>query len=93
MKHRQDAGSALVLAVFVLALISTIGIALFFSSTNEVKSSQADMRGKQVFYLAEAGLEAGRATLLLANGAGPFSNDLATYAGGDGDLDFDPEAL
>ena len=93
MKNHQDSGSALVMAIFVLALISSIGVALLFSSTTEIRSSQADVRGKQVFYLAEAGLEAGRATLRLANGAGPFSNDLATYAGTNGTFDFDPDAL
>jgi len=93
MKHRQDTGSALVMAVFVLAMLSAMGIALMFMSRTEVRSSQADMRSKQVYYLAEAGMEAGRATLLILNGAGPFSDDLATYAGADGTLDFDPDTL
>ena len=81
------------MAIFMLALLSTMGVALVFLSTTEVKSSRADLRGKQVFYLAEAGLEAGRATLRQLNGAGPFSNDLATYAGSNGTFDFDPDSL
>ncbi len=93
MNHRQETGSALVMAIFVLALLSGMGVALLFLSTNEVKMSQADTRSKQVFYLAEAGMEAGRATLLILNGAGSFSDDLATYAGPDGVLDFDPDAV
>ncbi len=93
MNPRQDTGSALVMAVFVLALLSGMGVALLFLSSNEVKMSQADMRGKQVFYLAEAGMEAGRATLLILNVAGSFSDDLATYAGTNGTLDFDPNTL
>ena len=93
MKHRQDTGSALVMAVFVLALISGMGIALLFMSTTEVRSSHADLRSKQVYYLAEAGMEAGRATLLILNGSGPFSDDLTTYAGVNATLDFDPNAL
>jgi hypothetical protein len=93
MKYRQDTGSALVMAVFVLALLSATGIALMFMSRTEVRASEADMRSKQVYYLAEAGMEAGRATLLILNGAGPFSDDLATYAGVDGALDFDPDSL
>jgi hypothetical protein len=93
MKHRQDTGSALVMAVFVLALISSMGVALLFMSTNEVRSSEADMRSKQVYYLAEAGMEAGRATLLILNGAGSFTDDLTTYAGVNVALDFDPDAL
>ncbi len=93
MNPRQDTGSALIMAVFVLALISSMGVALLFMSTTEVRSSHADLRGKQAYYLAEAGMEAGRATLLILNGAGPFSDDLATYAGTNGILDFDPDAL
>ena len=93
MKHRQDAGSALVVAIFVLALLSSMGVALLFSSTTEVRSSRADMRSKQVYYLAEAGMEAGRATLIILNGAGPFTDDLTTYAGVNATLDFDPTAL
>ncbi len=93
MKHRQDTGSALVMAVFVLALLSGMGVALLFMSTNEVRLSQADMRGKQVYYLAEAGMEAGRATLLILNGAGSFTDDLTTYAGVNTTLDFDPATL
>jgi hypothetical protein len=81
------------MAVFVLALLSSMGVALLFLSGNEVKLSEADVRSKQVFYLAEAGMEAGRATLLILNGAGSFSNDLAIYAGADGILDFDANAL
>ncbi len=93
MNHRRDSGSALVMAIFVLALLSSMGVALLFLSSNEVKMSQADMRSKQVFYLAEAGLEAGRASLLVLNGAGSFSDDLAIYAGTNGTLDFDADAL
>ena len=93
MVDRQDTGSALVMAVFVLALLASMGVALLFMSTTEVKSSQADMRSKQVYYLAEAGMEAGRATLLILNGAGPFTDDLTTYAGVDGALSFDPDTL
>jgi len=93
MMQRGESGSALIMAVFVLALTSALGIALLFSATYEVRSSLADVRGKQVFYLAEAGLEAARATLRQTNGAGPFSDDLAIYAGTNGTFDFDPEAL
>ena len=53
MNHRQDRGSALVMAIFVLALIASMGVSLLFMSTTEVKSSQADVRSKQVYYLAE----------------------------------------
>lgn len=93
MNHRQETGSALVMAIFVLALLSGMGVALLFLSTNEVKMSRADTRSKQVFYLAEAGMEAGRAQLRILNGAASFSDDLATYAGANGVLDFDANAV
>ena len=83
----------MVLAIFVLALLGTIGAALLFLTTNSVKSAQADMRSKQVFYLAEAGLEAGRATLRASNGANPFTNALTTHGGVNGTFDFDPDTL
>lgn len=90
---RKDSGSALVMAVFVLALITSMGMALVFMSTTEVRSSKADSLSKHTYYLAEAGMEAGRATLLILNGTGGFTDDLTTYAGGDGVLDFDPGSL
>ncbi len=91
--NRRENGSAMLVAFFVLALVSGIGIALLFVSTHEVHSSNADVRSKQVFYLAEAGMEAARATLRNTNGAGPFTDDLTTHAGADGVIDFDPDAL
>ncbi len=93
MNHRQDTGSAMIMAVFVLVLLTGMGTTLLFMTQSELQMSQANLRSKQVFYLAEAGMEAGRATLLELNGAGSFSDDLATYAGADGILDFDPDAL
>ncbi len=92
-RTRSDSGSALVAAIFVLALLGAMGAALLFLSTSEVRSSNSDVRSKRVFYLAEAGLEAGRATLRNVNGAGPFTDDLTLHAGADGNLDFDPASV
>ena len=56
--------------------------------------SQSSLRLKKAFYLAEAGIEDGRTTLFLANGEGPFSDDLETAAGGaTSPIDFDLDGL
>jgi hypothetical protein len=91
----HDRGSALVLAVFVLVLLTAMGTALLFLSQNEAKMGQASLRVKSAFYLAEAAIEDGRTTLFATNGLDPFDDDLEDAAGGDpGDtIDFDPEAI
>lgn len=89
----SDRGSALVLAVFALALLTGMGAALFCLGQHEARMSQAGLRAKKAFYLAEAGLEDGRRTLFAANGGGSFGDDLAAAAGLDDRLDFDPAAL
>ena len=77
-----ERGSAMVLAVFVLVLVSSMGISLLFLTHNEVRMGQAGLHAKQAFYLAEAGQEDGRTTLFAANGNDDFSDDLAACAGG-----------
>ena len=65
---RNDRGSALVMAVFVLALLTGMGTALLFLSQHEAKMSQVNLRAKKAFFVAEAGLENGRVTLFNVNG-------------------------
>lgn len=89
----MERGSALVLAVFVLTLLTGMGTALLFMSQNEMKMSRANLRTKQAFYLAEAGLEHGRMKLFAKNGKGPFGDDLIAAAGVDTRLNFDPETV
>ena len=86
-------GSALVLAIFVLVLLTSMGTALLFLSQSEVKMSQADVRTKVAFYLAEAGLEDARQTLWNRNRNEPFDDDLKWYGGMDEDIEFDFDAL
>jgi len=94
MRKNQD-GSALVLAVFVLALLTAMGVALLFLSQNEVKMGEASIRPKKAFYHAEAGLEHARQALWLLNDAQNFDNDLITATGGvaTDPIDFDPETI
>lgn len=88
----DERGSALILAVFVLALVAGMGLSLLFVVQTDQKMAQADLFSKKAFYLAEAGEELGRASLFEAY-ADDMGGALTAYAGSDGVLDFDPTAL
>ena len=83
---RRNAGSALLMAVFVLFLVSSMGVALLFTSSTEVKMSQAGLRTKEAFFLAEAAVEDARTDLWLVNDADTFDDDLIAAAS-DGTMD------
>jgi hypothetical protein len=94
----RERGSVLVMAMFVLLLLTSMGMSLLFLSENEIKMSLASANEKKVFYLAEAGQEDGRASLFNTNGADDFSDDLADGLGGgaagpNGVIDFDPDNI
>ena len=88
-------GSALVMAIFVLVLLTGMGAALLFLSQNEGKMSQSSLRAKKAFYLAESAIEDGRRTLFITNGENPFDDDLEDAAGGDPSdvIEFDPDDI
>lgn len=96
-RRNLDQGSALVMAIFVLALLSTMGIALMFLSGTEVKMSQASLSAKQVYYLSEGGLEDGRTMIYEINKTSPdpqdLTEELTKVAGSNGVLDFNPANL
>lgn len=81
-RRRNDRGSALVIAVFVLALLTGMALALVFMGENELRLSRADLRGKQTFYVAEAGIEHARLALFNVNGKDEFDEELLAAAGG-----------
>ena len=85
-------GSALVMAIFVLVLLTGMGAALLFTSQNEGKMSRTSLRVKEAFYFAESAIEDGRRTLFITNGENPFDDDLEDAAGGlpSDIIDFDP---
>jgi hypothetical protein len=89
----NERGSALLLAVFLLAILTGMGVALHYQSQSELFMSSADRQAKQTYYLAEAGIEAGRQQLLNTNGGGSLDDDLTGAAGTNGVLDFDPDAI
>lgn len=90
---RDSRGSALVMAMFVMVLLTGMGIALLALTRTEARMGQATTRTKKTFYLAEAGLEDGRMTLFLGNGTDDFTADLQAAANGDPTLDFDIDNL
>lgn len=93
----ESRGSALVMAIFVLVLVTSMGVALLTLSQFEQRMVQADKRGKVAFFLAEAGLEHGREALYLADAAsasvGALDDELAHHAGPNGLIDFDPDTV
>ena len=81
--HRgNESGSALILAIFVLVVLTSMGVALLFLSQSEVKMTRTDIRSKQAFYIAEAGLEDARIALFHTNGREEFDDDLLLASGG-----------
>jgi hypothetical protein len=90
---QRQKGSALVLAVFVVFLLSAMGVALLFLSVNELKMNKASLNAKKAFYLAESGLEDGRTLLYNLNGSDSLVDELTTAAGPNNVIDFDPTQL
>jgi hypothetical protein len=93
-EHTQN-GSALVMAVFILALLTAMGTALLFVSTNEKKMAEASIKPKKAFYYAEAGLEHARRALWQVNRAEDFADDLTLATGGTAadPIGFDPDTI
>ena len=94
-EQHAEQGSALVMAVFVLALLTAMGAALLFFSTNETKMAEASIKPKKAFYYAEAGLEHARRALWMVNRAEDFDDDLQLATGGTASdpIGFDPSTI
>ncbi len=86
-------GSALLFAMFVIVLLTAMGLALLFLTQNELNMTRASMGIKEAFYFAEGGVEDGRRTLFDTNGSGSFDDDLVAAAGPDGVIDLVPGNL
>jgi len=93
----KQRGSALVMAIVVLSLITTVGIALLFLADSDGRITQANVRDKRAFFVAEAGLEDAREQLRVTNRISvdpmKLTEELTTAAGGSGPIDFSPAAL
>ena len=92
-----ETGSALIMTLFVFALLTGMGITLLLVTETEVKMSKVDQRSKQAFYISEAGLEDAREVLRAENAASTnwssFSDELDAHAGVDDAIDFDLDAF
>lgn len=90
-------GSALVIAIFVLFLLSSMGAALLFMADSDIKMNRAGLRAKAAFYQAEAALEDARNGLRVVNLASTspssFSDELVAAAGSGGTLEVDPATI
>lgn len=91
---RSERGSVLVMAIFFMAILAAVGIALLVLGESNLLVHRASLSNKKSFYLAESGIENGRRGLFDANGgAETFSDRLADAAGDNGTIDFDAYAL
>lgn len=90
---RSESGSAILAALFILLLLGAAGIVLLFQSQTELVMNRGSHRAKQVFYLAESGIEHGRTQLRLDIGLDEFDPALDDAFGVDDTLNFDPAAL
>ncbi|UCG37893.1 MAG: pilus assembly PilX N-terminal domain-containing protein [bacterium] len=96
-------GTALILALFLITVLTVLGTMVLNTSIVEIKMAQNQKISSQVFYAAEAGLERGLLMLIKdfendSGAASPWGN--ANYAGwaetvtessGTGSVTFDPD--
>jgi hypothetical protein len=66
-KHRSEAGSALLIAIFALLLISVVGLALLVSTGTDTALALNYRNSTSSYYAAVAGLEEARGRLLQKN--------------------------
>lgn len=94
---KRESGSGMLMAIFVLFLVTSLGVALLFLSRTEVQLSQADGRNKVAYFYSEAGLEKARELTHYANFISSdkqyFTDEFPLVAGADGQLDFDVNNL
>ena len=85
-KATRSEGSALIAAMFVLVLLGAMGMVLLFLSQIEMVSNRSAHRAKQMFFLAEAGIEHGRTQLNIDIGLDEFDPALEDAFGADDTL-------
>lgn len=90
-------GSAFIMAIVILSLLVTAGVALLFLADSDTRMNQANVRDKRTFYIAEAGLEDARERLRAAAAASAspltFNYELVNAAGPDGVINFNAATL
>ena len=95
-EQAADRGSVLPVALFVLALLTAIGLALLAVTSTDQGVADAGNRVRESFYGSEAALEHGREDLRqwnIASGSLTLDEELTRAAGPNGIIDVDPVAL
>jgi Tfp pilus assembly protein PilX len=77
----NDRGSVLVYSLLVLMVLVVLSLGAMMSTTTELRITSNDRSAKQVFYVAEAGVEDGRSRLQTSASASPISDTFPTNAG------------
>src|SRR5437016_11594579 len=78
-RQRRESGIALLIAIFILLLISVVGIALIVSSGTESALAGNYRSSTGVYYAALAGLEEARGRLLAKNPSSFLKTAPATF--------------
>lgn len=85
----NDNGSVLITALLIMALLSVIGISAATVATTDIKISVSFRSGKEVFYIAEAGIEHAKEILRLSMKGDDFTKNLQTASGNNTKLEWD----
>lgn len=96
----RERGSGFLMVMFVIVLLTGVGIVLLSTTQTEVKTARADVFSKRAFYYAEAGMEDSRELLRQTNAADTvaahrktFTDELVAAAGPNGTLDMNPDLI
>ena len=96
-RSSRERGSATILTIFALVLLTGMGVAFLYMSHSDVKVNQAGQRATKAFYLAEAGLEDARTQLAATNVSSvdpnSLTDELATADGANNALNFNADTL
>ncbi len=72
---KGERGSALIVGLLLIFVLTILGLAGMMSTTMELKIAANDRSAKQVFYIAEAGVEEGRTRLQVSASASPITDN------------------
>jgi Tfp pilus assembly protein PilX len=71
----RERGAALITGLLLLLVLTILGLAGMMTTIMELKIAANDRSAKQVFYIAEAGVEDGRTRLQVSASASPISDN------------------
>ncbi len=74
----NERGAVFITGLLIVLVLTVLGTAAMMSTATELKIASNDRSSKQVFYLAEAGLEDARSRMQLGASASPISDNHPT---------------